>query len=155
VVGAQACKKFQPDFVFLSKCLALDPETVAEIIRDLPNAMWYHDPQWYADLDRPDIAHIAAIGRLARTFFVTGFDSEWRDNGLPAKFLPAAGDAEIHPVTEDPKHAAHVTFMALGTTRNAPNSSSLSPDISTSECGAWDGSNGRTSSTGPAAQLKK
>ena len=107
-------KDFRPDFVFLSKCLALDPETVAEIIHGLPNAMWYHDPQWYADLDRPDIAHIAAIGKLARTFFVTGFDSEWRANGLPAKFLPAAGDAAIHPVPRDPKYAADVTFIGTG-----------------------------------------
>jgi len=107
-------KSFRPDFVFLSKCLALEPETVAEIIRDLPNAMWYHDPQWYADLERPDIAHIAAIGRLARTFFVTGFDSEWRANGLPAKFLPAAGDAAIHPLPEDPADNADVTFIGTG-----------------------------------------
>ncbi|MDP9177999.1 MAG: hypothetical protein M3O61_10005, partial [Gemmatimonadota bacterium] len=34
-------RKFSPDFVFLSKCLALDPDTVDEIIRDRPNAMWY------------------------------------------------------------------------------------------------------------------
>ena len=60
--------QFAPDFVFLSKCLALDPETVAAIIDGKPNAMWYHDPQWYRDLDRPDIAHIASIGKLARTF---------------------------------------------------------------------------------------
>ncbi|HZK77424.1 MAG TPA: hypothetical protein VFC35_00850 [Gemmatimonadaceae bacterium] len=91
-------KRFQPDFVFLSKCLALDPETVLAIVNDTPNAMWYHDPQWYRDLDRPDIAHIATIGRLARTFFVTGFEAEWRAHGLNALFLPAAGDAGIRPV---------------------------------------------------------
>jgi len=107
-------KNFRPDFVFLSKCLALDPATVSDIIQRLPNAMWYHDPQWYADLDRPDIAHIAAIGKLARTFFVTGFDAEWRANGLPATFLPAAGDAGIEPGPEDPKYAADVTFIGTG-----------------------------------------
>jgi len=107
-------KNFRPDFVFLSKCLALEPATVSEIIRDLPNAMWYHDPQWYADLDRPDIAHIAAIGKLAHTFFVTGFDAEWRANGLPAKFLPAAGDAGIYPVAENEKYRADVTFIGTG-----------------------------------------
>src|SRR5215212_2833066 len=74
-------KQFSADFVFLSKCLALDPETVADIIDGKPNAMWYHDPQWYNDLDRPDIGHIATIGKLARTFFVTGFDNEWKANG--------------------------------------------------------------------------
>lgn len=105
---------FRPDFVFLSKCLALTPDTVSEIIRDRPNAMWYHDPQWHADLDRPDIAHIATIGKLARTFFVTGFDAEWRANGLAAKFLPAAADAGIHPVAEDPRYKADVTFIGTG-----------------------------------------
>ncbi len=104
-------KNFRPDFVFLSKCLALEPATVAEIIHDLPNAMWYHDPQWYGDLNRPDIAHIATIGKLARTFFVTGFVSEWRANGLSAKFLPAAGDEAIHPVPGDSRYAADVTFI--------------------------------------------
>lgn len=105
---------FRPDFVFLSKCLALDPETVKGIIRDVPNAMWYHDPQWHADLDRPDIAHIATIGRLARSFFVTGFQTEWRAQGLPAKFLPAAGDAGIRPVAFDRKFSADVTFIGTG-----------------------------------------
>jgi len=97
VVSYQA-DRFRPHFVLLSKCLALDLETVAEIIRDRQNAMWYHDPQWYRDTDRPDIGHIAAVGRLTKTFFVTGFDAEWRALGLPAKFLPAAGDAGIRPM---------------------------------------------------------
>lgn len=107
-------RNFGPDFVLLSKCLALAPDTVAEIIHDRPNAMWYHDPQWYGNLDRTDIAHIATIGKLARTFFVTGFDAEWRANGLPAKFLPAAGDAGIHPVPEDSRYASDVTFIGTG-----------------------------------------
>jgi hypothetical protein len=107
-------KRFMPDFVFLSKCLALDPATVEGIIRDRPNAMWYHDPQWYADLDRADIGHIATIGKLARTFFVTGFDDKWRENGLRAKFLPAAGDAEIHPVPASGDYASDVTFIGTG-----------------------------------------
>src|SRR5829696_3985939 len=91
-------ERFDPEFVFLSKCLALDPETVSSIIEGRPNAMWYHDPQWHRDLDRADIGHIAAIGRLAATFFVTGFENEWRAHGLRAEFLPAAGDADIMPV---------------------------------------------------------
>ena len=107
-------RSFGADFVFLSKCLALDPATVAEIVGDLPNAMWYHDPQWHADLDRPDIAHIAAIGKLARTFFVTGFEAEWRANGLAAKFLPAAADTAIHPVPVDPGFRADLTFIGTG-----------------------------------------
>lgn len=107
-------RRFRPDFVFLSKCLALDPETVLDILGDRPNAMWYHDPQWYADLDRKDIAHIVSIGEIARTFFVTGFEDEWRAVGLRARFLPAAGDAAIHPVPLDPKFAADVTFIGTG-----------------------------------------
>jgi hypothetical protein len=107
-------RRFNADFVFLSKCLALDPETVASIIADKPNAMWYHDPQWHRDLDRPDIGHIAAIGRLARTFFVTGFEEEWRGNGLNAVFLPAAGDSGITPVAHDPRFASEIAFIGTG-----------------------------------------
>ncbi|MEO7368043.1 MAG: glycosyltransferase [Gemmatimonadaceae bacterium] len=111
-------RRFRPDFVFLSKCLALDPATVIEIIGEKPNAMWYHDPQWHRDLDRPDIAHIATIGRLARTFFVTGFESEWRTHGLNALFLPAAGDAGIHPVAADDKFTSEVAFIGTGYDRD-------------------------------------
>jgi hypothetical protein len=111
-------ERFRPQFVFLSKCLALDLETVAEIIRDRPNAMWYHDPQWHRDTDRLDIAHIAAVGKLSKTFFVTGFDAEWRALGLPAKFLPAAGDSGIRPVpnvrTAYPRFASDVAFIGTG-----------------------------------------
>jgi hypothetical protein len=106
--------QFKPDFVFLSKCLALDPETVAEIIAGKPNAMWYHDPQWYNDLGREDIGHIATIGKLAQIFFVTGFDAEWRANGLNALFLPAAGDSGIRPVTPDAQFASDVAFIGTG-----------------------------------------
>ena len=107
-------ERFEADFIFLSKCLALDPETVTAIIDGKPNAMWYHDPQWYRDLDRPDIGHIATIGKLARTFFVTGFDKEWRVNGLNALFLPAAGDSGIRPVSQSPTHASEVAFIGTG-----------------------------------------
>lgn len=106
--------RFEPDFVFLSKCLALDPETVAAIIEGRPNAMWYHDPQWHRDLGRPDIGHIAAIGRLSKTFFVTGFEEEWRAHGLPAVFLPAAGDAGIEPVAPDRRFASDIAFIGSG-----------------------------------------
>ena len=107
-------ERFDPEFVFLSKCLALDPETVSAILEGRPNAMWYHDPQWHRDLDRPDIGHIAGIGRLARTFFVTGFESEWRAHGLSAEFLPAAGDAGILPVAPDVRFASDVAFIGSG-----------------------------------------
>ena len=96
-------RRFKPDFVFLSKCLALEPETVENIIRGKPNAMWYHDPQWYRDVSRPDT-----------TFFVTGFDAEWRALGLPAKYLPAAGDSRIQPVPRDERYAAEVAFIGTG-----------------------------------------
>ncbi|HEX6576673.1 MAG TPA: glycosyltransferase [Gemmatimonadaceae bacterium] len=107
-------ERFVPDFVFLSKCLALDPETVAGIIDGKPNAMWYHDPQWHRDLHRKDIGHIATIGKLARTFFVTGFENEWRAHGLNAEFLPAAGDAAIAPVAHDDRFASQVAFIGTG-----------------------------------------
>lgn len=107
-------KRFRPDFVFLSKCLALDPETVIELIDGKPNAMWYHDPQWYRDLNRPDIGHIATIGRLARTFFVTGFEAEWRAHGMNALFLPAAGDSGIKPVAHNDAFASDISFIGTG-----------------------------------------
>ncbi|MDQ2889389.1 MAG: glycosyltransferase [Gemmatimonadota bacterium] len=107
-------QRFAPDFIFLSKCLALDLDTVQRLVANTPNAMWYHDPQWYRDTDRPDIGHIAAVGRIASTFFVTGFDSEWRALGLNAKFLPAAGDAAIRPVTPAAGLAGDVAFIGTG-----------------------------------------
>ena len=113
LVRAQA-RRFRPDFVFLSKCLALDLETVRRIVGDVPNAMWYHDPQWYRDTHRSDIGHIASVGAIASTFFVTGFDAEWRALGLNAKFLPAAGDADITPVAPVPELAGDVAFIGTG-----------------------------------------
>jgi hypothetical protein len=106
--------QFSADFVFLSKCLALNTETVEKIIRGKPNAMWYHDPQWYRDLDRRDIGHIASVGKIADTFFVTGFDAEWRANGLNALFLPAAGDSGIRPVAASERYAGQVSFIGAG-----------------------------------------
>ena len=107
-------RRFRPDFVFLSKCLALDPDTVESIVAGTDNAMWYHDPQWHRDLERPDIGHIATIGKIAKTFFVTGFEGEWRANGLNAVFLPAAGDAAIEPVDHDSRFASEVAFIGTG-----------------------------------------
>lgn len=107
-------RRFRPDFVMLSKCLALDLETVARIVDGVPNAMWYHDPQWFRDTARSDIAHIAAVGRIAATFFVTGFESEWRGLGLNARFLPAAGDAAIVPVRFEERYASDAAFIGTG-----------------------------------------
>lgn len=106
--------RFKPDFVILSKCLALDIETVAHIVRDTPSAMWYHDSAYFAETTRPDVAHILNVGRLARTFFVTGFEAEWAALGLNAKFLPAAADRDIVPVTPDPRYAADISFTGTG-----------------------------------------
>lgn len=113
LVRARA-KRFRPDFIFLSKCLALDLETVQRLVAVTPNAMWYHDPQWFRDTARRDIGHIAAVGRLAGTFFVTGFDAEWRALGLNAKFLPAAGDAGILPVPARADYTSDVAFIGTG-----------------------------------------
>ena len=113
LVRARA-RRFRPDFIFLSKCLALDLETVGRLVAGTPNAMWYHDPQWFRDTARPDIGHIADVGRLAATFFVTGFDAEWRALGINAKFLPAAGDAGIMPVAPKPVYLSDVAFIGTG-----------------------------------------
>ena len=107
-------RRFRPDFVFLSKCHRLDVETVRAILGDLPNAMWFHDPQWHAHIDRPGIAHIADVGRLAQVFFVTGFVNEWRAHGLNARFLPAAAAAEITPAAPEAHLATTVSFIGAG-----------------------------------------
>jgi glycosyl transferase family 1 len=107
-------RRFKPDFVILSKCLALDLDTVATIIDGKPNSMWYQDPQWYKSTYRPDIAHIIAVGKLSQTFFVSGFVAEWKALGLPAKFLPAAGDRELKPVPPKRKYHSDVSFIGTG-----------------------------------------
>ena len=111
---ASRASRFKADFVLLSKCLALDPETVAEVIEGKPNAMWYHDPQWYKSTSRPDIAHIVKIGKLAQTFFVTGFEAEWKKLGLRARFLPAAGDRDIRPQPPQKKFESDISFIGTG-----------------------------------------
>jgi hypothetical protein len=107
-------RRFKPDFVILSKCLALDLDTVATIIEGKPNSMWYQDPQWYKSTYRPDVAHIVAVGKLAQTFFVSGFDAEWRALGLRAKFLPAAGDRDLKPVPPKKRYHSDVSFIGTG-----------------------------------------
>lgn len=107
-------RRFQPDFVFLSKCLALELETVARVIDGVPNALWYHDPQWFREMQRREIRHVADVGRLAQTFFVTGFEKEWKALGLNAKFLPAAGASEIVPAAYDKRFASDVAFIGTG-----------------------------------------
>jgi hypothetical protein len=110
----RAARRFKPDFVFLSKCQALSLSTVEEIIAGRPNAAWYHDPPSYRDIDRPDVAHVAAVGRLADTFFVSGFVDEWKALGLRAKFLPSAADIDLGPRRPDPRAASDVVFIGTG-----------------------------------------
>jgi len=110
---AQA-RRFKPDFVFLSKCLALKQETVAGIIDGRQNAMWFHDAQWYRNTYRPEIAHVIQIGKLAHTFFVSGFAREWAALGLPAKFLPSCADADVKPVPPKKGFASDVAFIGSG-----------------------------------------
>ena len=110
----RVARRFRPDFVFLSKCLRLELETVRDVVRGVPNAMWYHDPQWHSDLSDPRVSHIAAVGREAEVFFVTGFVDEWREHGLNAAFLPAAGAAEIVPVAPRASRQATVAFIGAG-----------------------------------------
>ena len=107
-------RRFRPDCVLLDKCHALELGTVAALVRDLPNAMWYHDPAWVRQPTRPDIAHIIEVAKLAQRVFVTGFDAEWRALGVPASFLPAAGDRDVVPVPPDPRFASPVAFIGTG-----------------------------------------
>ena len=107
-------RRFKADFVILSKCLALELDTVRTIIDGRHNSMWYQDPQWYKNTYRPDVAHIVAVGKLSQTCFVSGFDAEWRALGLPAKFLPAAGDRDIMPVPPKRRFHSDVSFIGTG-----------------------------------------
>jgi hypothetical protein len=107
-------ERFKPDFVFLGKCHGLTVETVQKILDGRPNSMWYHDPQWYRNTYRPDIAHIVAVGKQTQTIFVSGFDAEWRKLGLPAKFLPSAADRDIKPVEPKKEFASDVSFIGTG-----------------------------------------
>jgi len=111
---AQA-KRFEADFVFLSECQALEPETVAKVVEGRHSAMWYYHPQLHKSAFRPDVAHVLKIGKLAETFFVPGFDAEWRALGLPAKFLPSAADRDIKPVSPKAKRFdADIAFIGSG-----------------------------------------
>jgi Glycosyl transferases group 1 len=107
-------KRFKADFVLLSKCQALAPQTVAEIIDGKSNAMWYHDAQWFKSTYRPDISHIVKIGKLTQTFFVSGFEKQWATLGLPAKFLPSCADIAIQPVKPEKRFASDVAFIGTG-----------------------------------------
>jgi hypothetical protein len=110
---AQA-RRFKPDFVLLSKCLALAPDTVASIIDGKQNAMWFHDAQWYKSTYKPDIAHVIKIGKLSHTFFVSGFEREWKALGLPAKWLPPCADGRLNPVPPKKAFASDVAFIGTG-----------------------------------------
>ena len=113
-VVRRTARWFRPDFVFLSKCHALDVETVADVIRGRPNAMWYHDAGWFAEPERPDVKAVIAVGRLADVFFVTGFEERWREHGLRAEFLPAAADRDIVPVPPRAEYASEIAFTGTG-----------------------------------------
>jgi hypothetical protein len=107
-------RRFKADFVILSKCLGLDLDTVREIVEGKSNVMWYQEPQWYKSAYRPDIAHIIAVGKISQTFFVSGFDAEWKALGLRAKFLPAAADRDIRPVSLGKRFHSDVSFIGTG-----------------------------------------
>jgi hypothetical protein len=107
-------KRFKPDFVLLSECGALAPETVRQIIDGKSNAMWFHKAQSFKSTYRPDIAHVVKIGKLTQTFFVAGFEKEWARLGLPAKFLPSCADVGIKSVPPEKLFAADVAFIGSG-----------------------------------------
>ena len=111
-------RSFKPDFVLLGKCQALTLETVAEIINGKRNAMWYHDPPSFRNIKKPDIAHVADVGRLSQTFFVSGFVEEWAKLGLPAKFLPSAADRDLGPRKPEKLLGSDVAFIGTGYDRS-------------------------------------
>lgn len=110
----RSARRFAPDFVFLSKCLRLDPEVVGRVIAGVPNAMWYMDPQYHAHTHLPEVAHSLAVARIAQVFFVSGFTDEWRAHGTNAVFLPSAAAAEIVPTSPDPRYASVAAFVGSG-----------------------------------------
>ena len=107
-------RRFRADVVIFGKGLGLELDTVAELVRGRRSAVWYQDPPYFREPERPQVAHVIAVGRLVDTFFVTGFDREWRALGLNAKYLPSAGDRDLAPVPASPKFAADVTFIGSG-----------------------------------------
>jgi len=107
--------RFRPDFVLLSKCLGLELETVATLVKDRENAMWYSDAQWFTHIGtRDDIGHIAAVARQAARLWLPAFVDEWRALGYDARHLPFAGDRDIVPAPRDPALAADVAFLGTG-----------------------------------------
>lgn len=110
----RAARRFNPDFVILDKCTALEHETVYAIIRDRPNAMWYHDPPWVDSTHLPDIARVVSIMHMAQDVYVTGYADQWRRHREGARFLPAAGEMELVPVAPDPRFASDVAFIGTG-----------------------------------------
>lgn len=109
-----AARRFAPDFVILDKCHALDLETVHDIIKDRPSAMWYHDPPWVDSTHLPHIAHIVAVMHMAQHVYVTGYAEQWRRHRPGVRFLPAAGDLDLRPVAPDPRFASDVAFIGTG-----------------------------------------
>lgn len=109
-----AARRFRPDFIFFSKALGLTLDTVEVLVRDRPTVLWYQDPQWYRDVHLPDIAHTLSVGRQVGTFFVTGFERQWRAHGVNAKLLPSAADRDIRPVPPVRRFASDVAFIGTG-----------------------------------------
>lgn len=107
-------RQFRPDFVILSKCHGLEVDTVGAVIDGKPNSLWCHDPQWFNSTHLPEVAHIVNVGKLAQTFFVSGFEKEWRALGLNAKFLPSAADRDIKPVPPRKQFQSEVSFIGTG-----------------------------------------
>lgn len=107
--------RFRPDFVLLSKCLGLELETVAALVKGRDNAMWYSDAQWFTHIEtRDDIRHIAAVANLASRLWLPAFVEEWRAMGYDARHLPFAGDRDIVPARRDPAVVADVAFLGTG-----------------------------------------
>jgi glycosyl transferase family 1 len=114
-------RKFSPDLVLLGDCRSLAVATVQEMIAGRPSTMWYHDAPSYRNAKRPDIAHVVAIGKLADSFFVSGFVDEWNALGVRAKFLPSCADKELGPTKPIKRFASDVVFIGSGSDRSRAN----------------------------------
>jgi hypothetical protein len=107
--------RFKPDFVLLSRCKGLEPETVEVLVHDRENAMWCSDAQWHRHTTtRADMRHVAAIAKLSTRLWVPEFVDEWRALGYDARWLPFAGDRDIRPVPSNRALAADVAFLGSG-----------------------------------------
>lgn len=107
-------ERSKAELVFMGKGAGLELETADRILRGRRGILWYQDPPSYRYIGRPDIDRVVGIAQMCSSFFVTGYVDAWRALGLPAQYLPAAGDREISPVPSRPGFGSDVAFIGAG-----------------------------------------